>query len=356
MTKFKAIKLVLTLTRQAAIRRRQAKSSGNAEYLVEAEAFEQKIDYLRERYSITEEILFEEQRAEACAESDREFVFHVGSKLFRRKRIFWQQQIFSPLCPFFDCVGLFQAGSNLKTVIGEKPQRRKVATSYLHLHEGGEELADNYIELVKQPESSVQFINGQTRLFRQSFLYGFSEGVARRILKANENRSAIADLEALINQKKKDSSPTARPDRLLGAKTDFLEPQTSPAEPVNTCTSLIKATRIIVRPRVNSEPFIEAPAAGKLPESKIKEYDKDCFNVGLEAGGMFLFDETLMTEIQALSDRLKSLQQQIEVEKRDRDLEKECYKRPPHFGLKTILGTFHPSVRSLFDLGDLEAS
>ena len=185
MSKIKIIRKLKKLM----LHERSARLVGNA---AEADRFAEIIARLRERHNVTEEIPLDDASDQASAFNrfGGEPVFKPDSKMFRRKRIVWQEAMFHIICTFFDCRAVVFRGSNLKVVVGEKPERERVIRSYLHLHECAESEAAEYLADFKGEPSA------DNRVRKSSFLHGFAYAVSERLaacLNAREEIEQIAE-------------------------------------------------------------------------------------------------------------------------------------------------------------------
>lgn len=150
------------------------------ESLAEAERFAERIKILREKHSITQEIVLdEEDEFGALDDFDGEFVFPPDSPLFKRKRIIWEEQLFNYVTDYFGCRSVYYKNCNLKAVVGEKATREKVIKSYLYLHETALKLMEDF---TKEVESNYENFSGEIKRFaRASFQHGFVNGIFDRL-------------------------------------------------------------------------------------------------------------------------------------------------------------------------------
>lgn len=219
-----------------------------------ADKYEESARRLKEKHNIKQELLEEEIPRPKNLE---ELVFNVGSKLFRRKRIAWQEAIFESCCKFYHCDGFTFPRSNLKVVSGEKEVRKQFIETYLHFHIEGEKQADIYLTALKveraHPFPTYETLNEEfdPQTEKRSFLLGFCGGVSQRLNELKRMKEEIEFSETAIENELKKNKPQTK--NLLTGK------ETSPNLPVatehrsvtnqtktNNCTALIKSDRIII--------------------------------------------------------------------------------------------------------------
>ena len=159
------IKIIKTLKKLMA-HERSARLIGN---IAEADNFKQKIEELRAKHNITQEIKLDAAtESEAFDDYGGEPVFTPNSKLFRKRRIFWEEALFFNLCVYFDCRPVVFKKNNLKIVVGDKEKRTLVKNSYLHLHAEALRGFGDYLKPIRE-ECSLK----EKRRKRTSFLIGF---------------------------------------------------------------------------------------------------------------------------------------------------------------------------------------
>ncbi len=177
---------------------RSARMMGN-----EGDNFKHWIEELRTRHNITQEIKLDaETEAHAFDDYGGEPIFAPDSKLFKKRRIFWEEVLTHNLCVYFGCRTIVFGKNNLKVVVGEKNDRAKVIKSFLHLHETA---IEGYAEFIEPRRHTLSL--KEKRLKRESFLHGFSYGIQQRL-------EQFKAAEAELNQIEKHHG--VRPARLDG--------------------------------------------------------------------------------------------------------------------------------------------
>ena len=152
---------------------RHEQSARAAGSVGEADNFKEKIEALRLKHGITEEIHLEEEELNFAGE----LVFQQHSKHFKKKRVFWEENLFANLCAFFNCHPIVFKKGNLKAVVGEKAERANVIKAYLHLTETAKEKSQSYlVERLKSEDLKPAL----RRTIKESFCHGFAHGIALR--------------------------------------------------------------------------------------------------------------------------------------------------------------------------------
>lgn len=204
------IKIIKTLKKLMA-HERSARMLGN---VGEADNFKQKIEELRAKHDITQEIKLDaETESEAFDDYGGEPVFPPTSKLFRKRRIFWEEALFFNLCVYFECRPVCFKKNNLKIIVGEKEQRERVRKSYLHLHAEGLRGYAEYIKPLSQELSLKEKLN-----CRKSFLFGFSYRLQMRLSSLNNIANRLAQFEdkhGIIPARLKESTALIRKESIV---------------------------------------------------------------------------------------------------------------------------------------------
>lgn len=249
---------------------RSARMIGN---VGEADNFKQKIEELRAKHQITQEIKLDAtSESEAFDDYGGEPVFPPTSKLFKKRRIFWEEALFFNLCVYFDCHPVVFKKNNLKIVIGEKDNRAKVGKTYLHLHA---EASSGYADYIKPIRANYSL--KEKRLMRKSFLIGFGYILQIRLESLQNVTNRLAQIENRHN--------------IVPAR--FKE-----------STALIKKESIVIkekREEINRE--LDQMDRTKTTEPKVEELDDDACMAGYQCGAeCSLSDEIELAARQATED------------------------------------------------------
>lgn len=184
---------------------RSARTIGRS---AEADLYAEKIAELRRKHNITQEIKLDgEDESNAYQNFGGEPVFKQESKFFKRRRIHWQEALCHNLGNYFNCRIIVFREHNMKVVIGEKEDRRRVIKSYLHLHEIAEKEFRQYLKSKK--DSSLK----EKVLYRNSYFYGFSYAIQMRLMKFRETAETVEQIEkvyGILPERMKDTTALVR--------------------------------------------------------------------------------------------------------------------------------------------------
>jgi hypothetical protein len=187
------------------------------ESYAEADRFAEQINALREKHSITQEIIIDEDDFSALDDFDGEFVFTPDSPMFKRKRVIWEEQLFTYAAGYFECRGLLYKRSNLKAVVGEKEAREKAVKSYLFLYEMAQKLLEEFTD---EFNDDVDFTGQTKRLARESFLHGFVSGIFERLSNFKEMELHLKDWQKHIGGQieEQSSQGLVKTDKIVSSK------------------------------------------------------------------------------------------------------------------------------------------
>ncbi len=297
---------------------RNAKSLRETGFHQAADKYEESARKLREKHNIKQELLEEEIPRPKNLE---ELVFNVGSKLFRRKRIAWQEAIFESCVFFYDCEGFTFPRSNLKVVSGEEEVRKRFIATYLHFHIEGEKQADNYLTGIKveraRPFPSAEYFNSEfdPQTERRSFLLGFCGDVSQRLNELKQMKEQIEFLEVSINNELKKNKPQTH-NLLPEKKTNPNLPvetihQSVPNQTkINNCTALIKSDRIVI-PEENK---CHDPGPRRPPPPKFTKIFPNASLAGQQAALNLKLNKELEELITELNKKVAQLRKkQVEI-------------------------------------------
>lgn len=321
MSVIKIVKKILNLIAH----QKSAEGYGN---FAEAKLYADRAAALKRKHGITQEILNETTQTK---ERNWEFIFDHNHKYFRRRRIIWQEEIAKSLSYFWSCQLGVHVGNNLKTVVGEKMQRRYVVQNYFHFHKEAEIAADKFVGLNQERLASAS--KNYVRKIRQSFLLGYSAGIYQRIYEYKNLANVITELESKIGQ---DIPQNADGETKTAASKNQLTAKTQPELPeANGCVALVKSRKIVIRdeqPERRSIPFQKAKKPG---ESKIKEIEPMVCQYGAAAAFETKLPENIKQEIEPLIKRVEELKEvlrQKEEEKRKAKWEETFLSRGHFYG------------------------
>ena len=307
----------------------------------EADRFAEKILHLREKYGITQEILIDDEATAAAAESyDGEPVFMPDSKLFRRKRVYWEETLFTAVCLYFDCRPVIYKTTNFKVVVGEPADRKKVIESYLHLdnearREAGKHLQDRIARGCHLPQT--------TQTVNRSFLLGFSLHLSQRIATFIYNRSELDNFK----NKFPEETITRNNQREINPLGLAVSTKISIGEE--------KEKRDAIDKTINALP---PPPEPKINVEKI---DDETYCAGVDAAEASSLTEAIMLPANEVREKLQMIINHLR-EQLDRQL---LFNQTPFMGVDPARGNSSSSTttsvyvqfndgskRGLFDFGD----
>ena len=289
---------------------RSARLIGNKE---EADRYAEQIATLRTKHEITQEIVIDEEDYTRFDDYDGELVFGEDSPMFRRKRIVWEENLCAASALFFDCRSVSFKRSNIKVVIGEKTNRKKVIDSYLFLYELANKKSAEYLEARANTQDS--FYGEHKRTARECFLLGFAWGIVNRFGKFKE-----MEQELRYYQK-----------RLGGDQAE------------ESGQGLVKSEKIVdtkKRAQINEE-VSNLKAA---PKSQIKKVDETAGNAGVKFGLECELPEEIQTIAKEVLEQVDKLREQIRRE------------RVARYGFYSGTGTvyIYPPVQMKINFNDTE--
>ena len=133
--------------------------------------------------------------------ADGEAVFTRESKMFRRRRVFWEENLFKAIAKFFGCRAYINNFNNIKIAVGPAPQRRLCIDSYLHLYETALAEAKTYVVTVKQQTAEDAPLDRTKQiLLKRSFYYGFAQGVTSRLNSLSAALQSIVQYESAFGE------------------------------------------------------------------------------------------------------------------------------------------------------------
>jgi hypothetical protein len=302
MSLFKVIKKILKLMAHE----KSARGYGNEN---EANLYADRIADLRQKHGITQELILEEQERPPAQE--REPVFNVGSRRFKRKRIFWQEELLGGICYFTGCEAFFDGNSNLKWVRGEKAARKRAIELYLANHDLLELKADAFISRVNG--HGIPYPIKTIRMAQESFLLGYVVSIQRDYLEMRRIDHRITELEEHLSGLGGFTEDVSETPAEQQRKQDDVTADSGTDTASIPQTALIKSEKIFVQP----EPPVIRFAPSPQPKVKQIQIDSAGFENGKQAGAQHQFDPTDLAEYNAKHQREQSLLKQIEEKKKE---------------------------------------
>lgn len=283
MSKIKIIQKI----KKMMIHERSARLIGSEK---EADNFKLRIEALRQKHNITQEIIIDE-----LPEFDPrdgfygEPLFDMSSPLFRNKRIIWEEVVFGSVAEYFKCRTLILKSTNLKIVIGEPADRKKVIDSFHFLYAFANKQAGEYNQRFKDAKAKLK--PHDYRLNRESFLHGFSFGLSQRLARF---RDAEKHLKAL---------------KEVSGESD------SPAE--GETTALVKTEKIVLsEQRENIEKNLKDIKTA--PGPKINVIDEDAFISGINTASECALSEEIALSASKTAEDLRNVQEKMQREHEER--------------------------------------
>jgi hypothetical protein len=135
--------------------------------------------------------------------ADGEAVFMHESKLFRRRRVIWEECLFKTVVKYFGCRAFVNSLNNIKIVVGPAPQRRLCIDTFLHLFESARVEAKNYVTQIKSESAATGTAPDRTQqsLLKRSFYYGFAHGMSSRLTSLSAALQAVMLYESSLQEK-----------------------------------------------------------------------------------------------------------------------------------------------------------